>query len=84
MIERLLRRWEHVSVGVQTAIAVPVCLVFMFLLHLGPFRQPVGRAISYSVFWGLLLAGGVIIATKAERARRRDAARTDNHEGDHP
>ena len=77
MIQRLLRRWENLPIGVQVLIAVPTGLVFMFLLHLGPFKQPVGRAISYAFFWGLLLGGGIIIATRAERARRRDREKDD-------
>lgn len=78
MADRLLRRWETLHVGVQTAVAVVVSVTFMFLLHLGPFNQPLGRALSYAGFWGLLMAGGIMVATRAEAAKRRSGERRDD------
>jgi hypothetical protein len=73
MMERLLRRWEGLSTPVQTIVAVVASVTFMFLLHLGPFRQPLGRALGYAAFWGVLMAGGIMVATRAEQAKRRAA-----------
>lgn len=73
MMERLLRRWEGFSTPVQAAVALVGGVIFMFLLHIGPFRQPLGRAIGYSAFWGVLMAGGIMVATRAEQAKRRAA-----------
>lgn len=73
MMDRLLRRWEGLSTPVQVVAAFVASVIFMFLLHIGPFRQPLGRAIGYAVFWGVLMAGGIMVATRAEQAKRRAA-----------
>jgi len=71
---RFLRWWETRSTGVQAAIALPVSSAIMLAFHLGPLNQPFGRGLSYSLFWGLLGGALLIVATKAEAARRRNAA----------
>ncbi len=73
MMNRLVRWWESRSTGVQAAIALPVSLAAMLAFHLGPLNQPLGRGLSYSVFWGFLGAALIIVATKAEAARKRQA-----------
>lgn len=73
MTDRLLRRWEGLSTPVQVVVAFVVSVLFMFLLHVGPFRQPLGRALGYAAFWGVLIAGGIMVATRAEQAKRRAA-----------
>lgn len=80
MTERLLRRWEGFHPGIQVAIAIPAAVAFMFLLHIGPFNQPVGRAVSYGFFWGILLGGAAVAATRAEASRRRSRDRDRNDE----
>ena len=50
----LVRRWEALSARVQGALGFPVAFVLMLLIHLGPFNQPMGRAIAYAVFWGAI------------------------------
>jgi hypothetical protein len=50
----------------------------MLLIHLGPFNQPMGRAIAYAVFWGAILTGLLVVASRAERARRLEKER-DEH-----
>ncbi len=82
-MERLLRRWEGLRSGVQAAIAIPLAVAFMFLLHVGPFNQPLGRAVSYACFWGILLGGAAVAATRSEAAKRRarDRDRSDKEAG---
>lgn len=72
MMNRLLRRWESMPARVQVVLALVVSFVFMLLLHLGPFNQPLGRALGYAAFWGVLMAAGIVVATRGEQARRRD------------
>jgi hypothetical protein len=38
-------------------------------------NQPVGRGLAYGIFWGALLTGAVVGASRAEAARRRAAER---------
>lgn len=73
MTGRLLRWWESRPTGVQAAVALPVCMGAMLAFHLGPLRQPFWRGLSYAVFWGVLAAALIIVATKAEAAKRRQA-----------
>ncbi len=75
MKARLLQRWEALSSPVQLVTALIVGFVFMFLIHIGPFRQPLGRALGYGVFWGVLMGGGIVVATRTEQAKRRQAER---------
>jgi len=66
----LVRRWEALSARGQAAIAFPIAAVLMFLIHLGPLNQPTGRAIGYAVFWGAVLTALLVVASRAERAKR--------------
>ena len=70
-----MRRWEALSARTQAAIAFPVAAVVMFLIHIGPFNQPTGRAIGYAVFWGAVLTGLLVVASRAERAKRLENER---------
>lgn len=74
----LVRRWEALSARVQGAIGFPVAFVLMLLLHLGPFNQPMGRAIAYAVFWGAILTGLLVVASRAERVRRLEDERKED------
>lgn len=74
----LVRRWEALSARAQGAIGFPVAFVLMLLIHLGPFNQPMGRAIAYAVFWGVILTGLLVVASRAERARRLEDERNDD------
>ena len=75
---RLVRRWEALSARAQAAIGFPVAFVLMLLIHLGPFNQPMGRAIAYAVFWGAILTGLLVVASRAERARRLEDERDED------
>jgi hypothetical protein len=79
----LVRRWEALSARTQAAIAFPVAFVVMLLLHLGPFNQPTARALGYAVFWGAILTAAIVVASRAERARRLDRERGRPDRGSH-
>ena len=70
---RLVAPWERLSVPVQIAIAFPTLSVLLFLLHLGPLNQPLLRAAFYGVFWSILATPAVILATRNELQKRREA-----------
>ena len=59
----------------QFLISLPVTILLLFLLHLGPLNQPPARALFYGVFWGLLasLAITLRIAERGAQAPRRAA-----------
>ena len=70
-----VRRWEALSARTQAAVGFPVAFVLMLLIHLGPFNQPTGRALLYAVFWGVILTALLVVASRAERARRLENQR---------
>ena len=82
MAARLVRRWEALSARLQALVAFPAAFVVMLLLHLGPFNQPLWRAIGYAVFWGGLLTAALVVASRAERARRLEQERRARRSGD--
>ena len=67
---RLIAPWERLSVPVQIAIAFPTLSVVLFLLHLGPLKQPPIRAAFYGVFWSILATPLLVIATQNELRKR--------------
>jgi hypothetical protein len=71
----LVRRWEALHVGAQVAIAAPLCVLLLWAAHVFLMNQPVGRGLAYGIFWGALLTGAVVGASRAEAARRRAADR---------
>ena len=68
---KLVLAWEALPGQVQIAIAYPVLTVLLFLLHLGPLSQPVGRAIFYGMFWAVPGTALLVIGTRNEAAKRR-------------
>ncbi len=70
-----LRRWEGLRAGTQAAIALPVAAVVMFLLHVGPLNQPLGRAIGYALFWGAVVTIAIVSASRTEKVRRAERDR---------
>jgi hypothetical protein len=63
--------WEGLDTWKQLAISFPVLTVFMLLVNLGPFSQPLWRSILYGIFEGAVLSGLLAVATRAERGKRR-------------
>ena len=62
--------WERLETWKQLAISFPVLAVFMLLLNVGPFSQPLWRSILYGLFEGAVLSGLLAVATAAERGKR--------------
>jgi hypothetical protein len=75
---RLLLRWESLEGGKQAAIALPVLSVVLFLIHLGPLHQPLGRAIGYGIFWAIPATWAIVTATQHERRKREQRAAGDD------
>lgn len=71
-----VRRWEDLPTGVQLAIALPVAIFVLFFIHVTLLNQPLLRGFGYGVFWGLLVTGAIMVATRTERAKRQSAKRT--------
>jgi hypothetical protein len=63
--------WEELHPGLQVAIVAPLAVLALWGIHLEFFGQSVLRGLSYGVFWGAILTGIVIAATRSERARRQ-------------
>jgi len=68
---KLLLAWESLRGPVQFLISLPVTIVLLFLLHLGPLNQPPARALFYGVFWGLLASLAITLASQNEARKRR-------------
>ncbi len=78
-MQRFLRWWEARPLVVQIVVSFVVMTAFMLWFHLGPLRQPLGRGISYSIFWSLIGTVAILGATKAEamNRRKRDARKNE-------
>jgi hypothetical protein len=63
--------WEGLDTWKQLVISFPLLTVFMLLVNLGPFSQPLWRSILYGIFEGAVLSGLLAVATRAERGKRR-------------
>ncbi|HEU0193529.1 MAG TPA: hypothetical protein VFQ71_04980 [Gaiellales bacterium] len=70
---RLLLRWEALPAQTQIMITFPALVVLLFLVHIGPLNQPLGRGAFYAVFWAILGTFAVVVATRTEAAKRRKA-----------
>jgi hypothetical protein len=62
--------WEKLETWKQIAISFPALAIFMLLVNVGPFNQPVWRSILYGIFEGGVLSGLLAVATAAERGKR--------------
>jgi hypothetical protein len=67
---RVLLWWEALDTWKQLALSFPVFAVFTFLINVGPFNQPVGRAVLYGLFEGAVLSALTAVVTRNERAKR--------------
>ena len=67
---RWLAWWEGLETWRQLALSFPVLSVFMFLINIGPFNQPILRSIFYGLFEGGVLTGLTAVATATERGKR--------------
>ena len=64
-------RWEGLQTWQQAVLAFPPLMVFLFLLNLGPFAQPLGSSLIYGVIEGGFFTGLLLAATANERKKRR-------------
>ena len=67
----LLLRWESLRWPAQFALAFPVAVALLFLVHVTALNQPLLRGLSYALFWGVIATGIVVAASRNEAARRR-------------
>jgi hypothetical protein len=68
-------RWEGLKTWQQAVISFPFFLVFLFLMNLGPFAQPLARSIVYGIIEGAVFTGLLLVATQTERSRRENGDR---------
>ena len=68
---RIVTWWEGLETLTQVAFAFPVLSALLFAVNVGPFSQPVLRAIGYGLFEGGVLTGLLMVATASERNKRR-------------
>ena len=66
----LIMQWEDLHIGVQAAVAFVVSFVLLVIAHIALLNQPLGRALWYGLFWGVLATVIIVLGTRAERARR--------------
>lgn len=66
----LITRWEDLHIGVQAVCAFVVSFVILVIAHIALLNQPLGRALWYGLFWGVLATVIIVLGTRAERARR--------------
>jgi hypothetical protein len=65
-----LRRWEDLHVVVQVAVVLPVTVLVLWFVHVVFLNQPLGRGLSYGLFWGALATAAIVGASRSEKARR--------------
>ena len=70
-----LRWWEDRHILVQIALVAPLTVVLLWVVHIELMNQPVWRGLSYGIFWGALLTGAVVGASRSEKARRQSGRR---------
>jgi hypothetical protein len=67
----LVERWESLESGKQAAIAFPVLVVVLTIVHLTILSQPFLRGLGYGVFWAVPATLVVVIASANERRKRQ-------------
>ena len=66
----LASRWEELHIGVQAGVAFVVSFIVLVFAHIALLNQPLGRALWYGLFWGVIATVLIVMATRAERAKR--------------
>ncbi|MGA0121875.1 MAG: hypothetical protein ACO3KD_02550 [Gaiellales bacterium] len=74
----LVRRWEDLEFGVQVALAYPVLVVLVSVLHWTALAQPFMRGFIYGLFWALPATFLVAVASQNERRKRRERERAES------
>ena len=78
----LLHRWENLELGKQFAIAYPVLVVLISVLHWTLLNQPALRGALYGLFWAMPAAGVIALASQNEGRKRRERAAEARERGD--
>jgi tetrahydromethanopterin S-methyltransferase subunit F len=68
------RRWEGLAPGVRFAIVFVISSPLLYELHIHFLNQPRGRGAFYGVFWGVVVALIMLLATQNEQRRRANAS----------
>lgn len=79
---RLIERWEGIEPGKQFAIAFPILIVLIAILHWTALNQPIARGALYGLFWALPATCLIVVASQNERVKRRKAALRDDPRND--
>jgi hypothetical protein len=67
-------RWEALPGQVQVFITYPVMVALLFPFHVIVFNLAAFRSFFYALFWGIPATAIVYVATRAEAAKRQQAA----------
>jgi hypothetical protein len=64
------RRWEALSAPVRFGISFVISAPLLWLVHITFLNQPEDRGIFYGIFWGIVVALILLLATRSEKMRR--------------
>ena len=64
------RRWEALTAPVRFGISFVVSAPILWLIHVTFLNQPEDRGIFYGIFWGVVVALILLLATRSEKMRR--------------
>jgi hypothetical protein len=76
-------RWEALSAPIRFAIAFVVSAPILWLVHVKFLNQPEDRGVFYGVFWGVVVALVLLLATRSEKMRRAGWT-GEEHDGEPP
>jgi hypothetical protein len=66
----IARRWEALAAPVRFIIVFVVSSPILWLVHVTFLNQPEDRGIFYGIFWGVVVALIMLLATRTEKMRR--------------
>jgi len=66
----LARRWEALAAPVRFGLSFVVSAPILWLIHVTVLNQPEDRGIFYGIFWGVVVALILLLATRSEKMRR--------------
>lgn len=68
--------------AVHVGVVAPISVLALTLIHVYFLGQPWGRGSGYGIFWGTIVAFGIVGATRAERQKREARAAAQHPDGD--
>jgi hypothetical protein len=75
----IARRWEALSAPVRFVIVFVISSPILWLIHVTWLNQPEGRGVFYGLFWGVVAALIMLLATRSEKMKR-EGWRADEHD----